>query len=109
MRAMVAENWGEPSGLKLVELPDPVPSAGQVSIEIHAIGCNFFDVLMLQGKYQIKPPLPFSPGSEISGLIREVGAGVENLHSGDRVFAMMPWGAYANIAVAPAASVFRMP
>jgi NADPH:quinone reductase len=109
MQAMVVTALGEPRDMRLVELPDPQPQAGQVAIDVRAIGCNFFDILMVQGKYQLKPPLPFSPGAEIAGVVRTVGAEVTGFEPGDRVFAMLPWGAFASVAVAPAATVVKMP
>lgn len=109
MRAMLATEWCEPNEMRLVELPDPQPGPGQVAIDVRAIGCNFFDILMVQGKYQVRPPLPFSPGGEIAGVIRAVGPGVQGLHTGDRVFAMLGWGGYASVALAPAVTVVRMP
>jgi NADPH:quinone reductase len=109
MRAMVMTDWGEPKDLKLTELPDPDPKPGQVAIEVRAIGCNFFDILMGQGKYQVRPPLPFSPGGEIAGIVRSVGADVSHVRPGDRVFAMLGWGGYASVAVAPAEGVVPMP
>ena len=109
MRAMIANGWGEPTNLTLAELPDPTPGPGQITVDVRAIGCNFFDILMVQGKYQVRPPFPFSPGSEIAGVVREVGGGVTGLAPGERVFAMPGWGGYASVAVVPAASVVRMP
>src|SRR2546427_1221745 len=109
MRAMVVSQWGEPSDLRLTELPDPEPKPGTVAIDVQAIGCNFFDVLMVQGKYQVRPPLPFAPGGEVAGTVRAVGAGVSHVKPGDRVFAMLGWGGYASVALAPALGVVRMP
>ncbi len=109
MRAMVATAWGEPRDMQLIDLPDPEPGPGQVAIDVRAIGCNFFDILMVQGKYQVRPPLPFSPGGEIAGVVRAVGPDVKELAKGDRVFAMLAWGGYASVALAPAATVVRMP
>jgi NADPH2:quinone reductase len=109
MRAMVATQWGEPRDLQLMELPDPQPGPRQVAIDVHASACNFFDILMVQGKYQVRPPLPFSPGGEVSGVVRAVGADVERIARGDRVFAMLGWGGYASVALAPADAVYRMP
>lgn len=109
MRAIVMRQWGEPRDLELQELPDPQPGPGQVAIEVRAIGCNFFDTLMVQGKYQVKPPLPFSPGGEIAGIVTGSGTGVSGFAAGDRVFAMLGWGGYASAAVAPAATVVEMP
>lgn len=109
MRAMMATQWCEPADLKLTELPDPTPGAGQVLIDVHAAGCNFADILMVQGKYQVRPPLPFAPGAEVAGVVRAIGPGVDTCAPGDRVFAMLPWGGFADVAVAPAATVVRMP
>lgn len=109
MRATVVEQWCEPRDMKLVELPDPVPAAGQVVIDARAIGCNCFDILIAQGKYQARPPLPFSPGAEVAGVVRAVGAGVSSVKPGDRVFAMLAWRGYASAVVAPAAAVVCMP
>lgn len=109
MRAMIATEWCEPKDLQLVDLPEPEPGPGQVLIDIRAIGCNFFDILMVQGKYQVRPPLPFSPGGEIAGVVRAVGAGVDACAPGDRVFALLGWGGYASAALAPAAAVVQMP
>ena len=109
MRAMMATEWCEPADMRLAEVPIPEPKAGQVAIDVRAIGCNFFDVLMVQGKYQVRPPLPFSPGGEVSGTVRSIGAGVMNVRPGDRVFAMLSWGGYAEVAVAAADSVVKMP
>ena len=110
MQAMVASAWGEPGDLQLTELPDPVPGPGQVAIDVRAIGCNFFDILMVQGKYQVRPPLPFSPGGEVAGVVRAVGQGVTQYARGDRVFVtLLGWGGYASVALAPEATVVRMP
>ncbi|MBI1818164.1 MAG: NADPH:quinone oxidoreductase family protein [Deltaproteobacteria bacterium] len=109
MRAMIVNDWCEPRDMQLVELPDPEPGPGQVCIDVRASACNFFDILMAQGKYQVRPPLPFSPGGEVAGVVRAVGAGVDNVKPGDRVFAMLGWGGYASVALAPAVAVVRMP
>ena len=106
---MIARRWGEPAELEYAEVEEPRPQAGQVLIDVRAIGCNFFDILMVQGKYQIRPPFPFSPGSEVAGLVREVGPGVERIRPGQRVLGMMSWGGYAERAVAAAAHVFALP
>jgi len=109
MRAMLVEDWCDPKDMRLAELPDPEPGPGQVAIDVKAVGCNFFDILIAQGKYQVRPPRPFSPGGEVAGVIRAVGPDVRDLRAGDRVFAMLGWGGYATVALAPAAGVVRMP
>ena len=72
MQAMIVKALGEPNDMALVEQPDPVPGNGEVAIDVRAIGCNFFDILMVQGRYQVKPPLPFAPGAEIAGVVRKL-------------------------------------
>jgi NADPH2:quinone reductase len=109
MRAMLVEEWCEPKDMVLKELPDPVPGAGQVAIEVKAIGCNFFDILIAQGKYQVKPPRPFSPGGEVAGIVAAVGDGVRDLTVGERVFAMLGYGGFASRCLAPAATTVKMP
>jgi NADPH2:quinone reductase len=109
MKAMVATRWCEPSELEYADVPDPEPGPGQVLIETRAAGCNFPDILMVQGKYQVKPPLPFSPGHEIAGVVRAVGAGVTRVRPGERVIANLEWGGYAQRAVTAAERVYRIP
>ena len=109
MKAMVATRWGEPSELQYLDVPDPEPGPGQVLIETRAIGCNFPDILMVQGKYQVKPPHPFSPGHEIAGVVRAVGTGVTRVRPGQRVLASLEWGGYAERAVTAAERVHPIP
>jgi len=109
MKAMIATQWGEPSEMQYAEVADPTPGPGQVLIDVKAIGCNFPDILIIQGKYQMKPPLPFSPGHEVAGIALAVGAGVTRVHQGQRVFAMIELGAYAERAVADDTRVFAIP
>ena len=109
MQAMVATHWGEPAEMQIQDLPDPQPDAGKVCIDVRAAACNFFDILMVQGKYQVRPPLPFAPGGEVAGVVRSVGTGVTTVRPGDRVFAFLGWGGFASVACAAAESVFRMP
>lgn len=95
--------------MALEEIALPEPGAGQVRIRNHAGALNFFDILQIQGKYQVKPPLPFTPGAEAAGVIEAVGAGVTTLRPGDRVMAMTHGNAFAEYSLAPASSVFRIP
>jgi NADPH2:quinone reductase len=106
---MLVEQWGEPKDMVLRELPDPRPGNRQVAIDVRAIGCNFFDILIARGKYQVKPALPFSPGGEVAGVVREIGEGVSGLAPGDRVFAMLGYGGFADVCLAPAAGTVKMP
>ena len=109
MRAMLATEWGEPSAMRYREAPDPTPGPGEVLVEMRAAGCNFADILMVRGEYQAKPPFPFSPGFEAAGVVREVGPGVSRVRSSQRVVALLGWGAYAELALAPAPQVFPIP
>jgi NADPH2:quinone reductase len=87
MKAVLCKAWGPPESLTLEEVAEPVCGPGQVRIGIHAVGINFPDCLMIEGKYQFKPEFPFSPGGELSGEILELGEGVEGWQIGDRVMA----------------------
>ncbi len=109
MKAWHVIALGEPEQMKLVEIPKPDPGPGEVRIRNHSAALNFFDILQVQGKYQVKPPLPFTPGAEVAGTIDAVGADVTGLAAGDRVQAMISWGGYAEYCVAKAGSVFRIP
>ena len=106
---MIATQWGEPSEMQYAEVADPTPGPDQVLIDVKAIGCNFPDILIVQGKYQMKPPLPFSPGHEVAGIVLAVGPEVTRVHQGQRVFAMIELGAYAERAVADGTRVFAIP
>jgi NADPH2:quinone reductase len=109
MRAIVVDRWQEPKELVARELPDPVPRAGEVVLEVEAAGCNFFDILLVQGKYQMKPAFPFVPGAEVAGVVRELGPGVSGVELGARVFAGLALGAFAERVALPASALHRMP
>ncbi len=109
MKAIVCKNWGLPDTLVVDELPDPQAGAGQVVIKIEAAGVNFPDVLIIQNKYQFKPELPFTPGSELAGTILTVGDGVTHLKVGDKVIAFAGQGAFAQQIAVPVAAVMPMP
>ena len=109
MKAMVATRWGEPSDLEYLDVPDPEPGPGQVVVDTRAAGCNFPDILMIQGKYQVKPPHPFSPGHEIAGVVRAVGSDVTRVRPGQRVIGNLEWGGYAELAVTAAERVHPIP
>lgn len=109
MRAVLCREWGEPSTLAIEEVERPAPDAGEVRISVRASGVNFADALMVAGKYQFKPPFPFSPGFEVSGVVVEAGGGVASLGVGDRVMAALPHGGYAEEVVVPEANVVQMP
>jgi len=109
MKAIVCKDWGPADSLELQELPDLVPGPGQVAVDVRAAGVNFPDVLTVQGKYQVKPPLPFTPGNEFAGVVRAVGDDVRGFAVGDRVIGFTQTGAFAEQAVAPAAVLMPMP
>jgi NADPH2:quinone reductase len=95
MRALVCKEWGPIEDLSVEEVPDPEAGPGSVVIDVKAAGVNFPDALIVQGLYQYKPPLPFSPGSEVAGIVSEIGEGVTHLSIGDRVTAVTVWGGFA--------------
>jgi NADPH2:quinone reductase len=109
MRAMVCKEWGGPEKLVIESLPDPVPADDEVVIDVKAAGVNFPDVLIIQNKYQMKPALPFTPGAELAGIVRSVGAAVRHVKPGDAVVAFAGLGAFAEQCVAKAAVVMPMP
>ncbi|HLI12222.1 MAG TPA: NADPH:quinone oxidoreductase family protein [Alphaproteobacteria bacterium] len=109
MRAILCKAWGEPSTLAFEAVPPPALRPGHVRIAVHAVGVNFADTLIIAGKYQEKPPLPFSPGLEAAGIVTEVASDVRGCKTGDRVMAFATWGAYAEEMVVPASAVFRIP
>jgi NADPH2:quinone reductase len=109
MKAVVCSAWGLPDTLTIGELPDLAPGPGQVVIDVKAAGVNFPDVLIIQGKYQFKPELPFTPGSELAGVVRAVGDGVSAFKPGDQVIAFSATGAFAEQVVVPAQAVMPMP
>src|SRR5262245_14648552 len=109
MRAIVVDRWMEPRELALRDVADPAIGPGMLAVDVRAAGCNFFDILMVRGQYQVKPPFPFVPGAELAGVVREVGAGVEGVAPGDRILASVPLGGFAERAAVPAAAAWRMP
>ncbi len=109
MRAILCKEWGGPEKLVLEEVPAPPLREGAVRIGVRAAGLNFMDTLLIAGQYQVKPPLPFTPGAEVAGVITEVGSGVNGFKAGDRVMAMTDNGGYAEEVVAGASRVFPIP
>jgi NADPH:quinone reductase len=109
MKAWRVHAWGEPESMALEEIAQPKPGLGKVRVRNHAAALNFFDILQIQGKYQIKPPFPFTPGAEVAGVIDAVGENVTGLRVGERVMAMTQGSAFAEYSIALASSVFPMP
>ncbi len=109
MKIWQAHEWCEPEQMKLGEVPVPRAQDSQVLIRNRAAALNFFDLLQIQGKYQVKAPLPFTPGAEVSGIVEAVGAGVTNIAPGDRVLAFTDGGGYAEYSLANSFRTFRIP
>ena len=113
MRALLSKAPGGPDTLELTEVADLQPGAGQVVVDVRACAINYPDVLIIEDKYQFKPPRPFAPGGEIAGTIASVGAdvdgGVDGWQVGDRVIAMLGHGGLAEKVVAQAAQLYRLP
>jgi NADPH:quinone reductase len=109
MRAVRCNELGPPSGLVVGEIDPPTAGPGQVVIAVEAAGVNYVDALFVQGRYQIKPPLPFTPGSEVAGTVTAVGEGVTGVEVGARVLAMCGLGGFAEQVAVPAASVSVLP
>lgn len=109
MRAVVCSAFAPVDQLRVEEQPDPEPGPDQVVVAVRAAGVNFVDALFVQGAYQIKPPLPFTPGGEVAGEVVAVGPDVADLAVGDRVLAMSWLGGFATHAVVPARSVVPVP
>lgn len=109
MYKMVVRELGGPASLEREEISSICAGPGEVAIDVKAIGCNFFDILITQGKYQVRPELPFSPGAEVAGTVREVGENVRGISVGDRVSAFVDYGGFASVLVVPRERVFPMP
>ena len=109
MKAIQCVQWGGPEKLQLSECPLPAPAAGEVRIRVDAAGVNFPDALIIQKKYQLQPPLPFTPGTEVAGTVDAVGEGVGRLKAGDRVVAFVGIGGFAEYVCAAQAQVAPLP
>ena len=109
MKTMLCKQYGPPESLVLEEVESPKAGPGQVVVEVRACGVNFPDVLIIENKYQFKPALPFAPGGEISGVVKELGEGVTNVAVGDRVLASTGFGGFAEEIAIPAAAAVPIP
>ncbi len=109
MKAIVCRAHGLPDTLAFENIPSPTPGPDEVVIAVKAASLNFPDYLIIQNKYQVKPPLPFSPGSELAGIVKEVGAGVTHVKPGDRVMAVTTYGAFAEETKTEARRVVPIP
>ena len=109
MRAAVCEHFGSHRDLVVRDLPRPRTPPGCVRLRIAHSTVSFGQTLVVAGSYQRRPPLPFTPGTEVSGTVLELGDGVRDLAVGDRVAAVLDWGGYAQEAIATASTVYRVP
>lgn len=109
MKALLSLRAGGPETLVLSECPDPSPASGEVLIRVRACSVNYPDVLIIEDKYQLRPPRPFSPGCEVAGVVEAVGTGVADWRPGDRVIARTTYGGLAQRAAVPAHAVYRLP
>jgi NADPH2:quinone reductase len=109
MRAVLCKAFGPPDSLVLEDLPSPTPGPGEAVVSVHAASVNFPDVLIIQNKYQLKPPLPFSPGSDLSGVVKAVGDGVTGIVPGDRVLGIIGYGAFAEEVTVEASRLLPIP
>jgi len=108
MRALICRAWGELETLALADVPSPVPGKGELLIDVVASSANFADTIMVAGKYQTKPPFPFSPGLEAAGRVAAVGEGVTRFRPGDKVMAILAYGGFAEQAIAKEDETFPL-
>lgn len=109
MKAWLVDAWGEPESMQFGDVPVPEPGPGQVRIRNRAAGLNFFDILQIQGKYQVKPPFPFTPGAEVAGIVDALGPGVAEFAIGDPVIGLCFQGGMAEQCIAAVNRTFRLP
>jgi NADPH2:quinone reductase len=109
MKAILCHDLDGPGALDLADVARPVAGPGEVAIDVRAVGLNFADTLMLRGKYQFRPPLPFSPGGEVAGRVSAVGEGVRGISIGQRVMAYVGWNGCREVAIARAEAVVPLP
>ncbi len=109
MKALLCTRAGGPDDLALRDIPDPAAGPGEAVVKVHAAALNFFDTLIIAGKYQLKPDFPFSPAAEFAGIVESLGAGVTELETGDRVVANIDYGAARERVVAKAAQLVKIP
>ena len=109
MKAVLCKSFGPAEHLVLEEIASPQPKKNEILLDVHAAGVNFPDTLIIEGKYQFKPPFPFSPGGEAAGVVAAVGEKVSHVKPGDRVMALTGWGSFAEQVAVPAYSVMQIP
>ena len=109
MKAVLCKSFGPAENLVLEETASPEPKKNEILLDVHAAGVNFPDTLIIEGKYQFKPPFPFSPGGECSGIVAAVGEKISHIKPGDRVMALTGWGSFAEQVAVPGYSVMQIP
>ncbi|MCP1621870.1 NADPH:quinone oxidoreductase family protein [Pseudomonas nitroreducens] len=109
MKAVLCKAFGPAETLVLEDIASPEPKKNEVLLQVHAAGVNFPDTLIIEGKYQFKPPFPFSPGGEAAGVVGAVGEKVSHVKPGDRVMALTGWGSFAEEVAVPGYSVMPIP
>jgi NADPH2:quinone reductase len=109
MKALLCTRYGTPDDLELADIAEPAPEPGEAVVKIAAAALNFFDTLIIAGKYQTKPPMPFSPAAEFAGTVERVGEGVQGLQAGDRVLGYAGYGAARERIALPAQRLVKMP
>jgi NADPH:quinone reductase len=109
MKAILCTHFCTPEELELTEIPEPQPGPGEALVRVKAAALNFFDTLIIAGKYQQKPPFPFSPASEFAGVVERVGDGVTDIAPGDRVMSFMGWGAAREYVAIAARQLVKLP
>src|SRR5882672_9515508 len=108
VKAILCQHYGPPDELVLADIPDPVAGPGEVVAKVVACGLNFFDTLIIAGKYQTKPPFPFSPGGELAGVVESVGSGVTEFKPGDRVMGYTNFNAARERTAVPTAQIVKI-
>lgn len=108
MKALLCKAYGKPDTLVLEDVPSPQPGTGEVVVAVHAAAVNFPDTLIIENKYQFRPPLPFAPGGEVAGTVKAVGAAVEGFAVGDPVIAICGWGGFAEEVLTSAKKLVRL-
>lgn len=109
MKAVLCKGFGPPESLTIEEIEPLKPGKGQVVISVKACGVNFPDILIIQGKYQIKPPFPFIPGGEVAGSVKELGEGVDSIKVGSRVMAFIGLNGFAEEVIADVSQIVPIP
>ena len=109
MKAVLCTHFGTADQLELADIAPPQAAPGEAVVRVKAAALNFFDTLIIAGKYQQKPPFPFSPVAEFAGIVETIGTGVTEVSPGDRVMTFLGWGAAREAIAAPAQQLIKLP